>query len=49
MDGERIVDPDEGIWYQVIKGVEGCAGAICQAQPFEMPELIWVDIESLCN
>ena len=49
MDGDRIMGPDADIWYQVIQGVDGCAGAVCQAQAFDMPELIWVDIETLCN
>ena len=49
MDGDRIMGPDADIWYRVIKGVEGCAGAVCQARAFEIPELIWVDIETLCN
>jgi hypothetical protein len=48
-DGDRIVGPDANIWYQVIGGVEGCAGAICMDIPFELPELIWVDIEELCT
>ncbi len=48
-DGERIVGPDADIWYHVIKGVDGCAGAVCQARGFDLPELIWVDIEKLCN
>ena len=48
MDGDRIVGPDEGIWYHVIKGIEGCAGAVCQAREFDLPEMIWVDIETLC-
>lgn len=48
-DGGRIVGPDESIWYGVIKGVEGCAGAVCMAREFALPELIWVDIETLCN
>lgn len=49
MDGERIMGPDDSIWYAVVKGVDGCAGAVCQAQRFELPEMIWVDIEKLCT
>lgn len=49
MDGDRILGPDPDIWYQVVKGVDGCAGAVCQAQEFLMPELIWVEIEKLCT
>lgn len=49
MDGDRIMGPDADIWYGVIKGVDGCAGAVCQARAFDLPELIWVDIETLCN
>ena len=49
MDGDRIMGPDAEIHYQVIKGVDGCAGAVCMAQTFEMPDLIWVDIETLCK
>lgn len=48
-DGDRIMGPDASIWYAVIKGVENCAGAVCQAQQFELPELIWVEIEKLCT
>ena len=48
-DGDRIVGPDESIRYQVIRGVEGCAGAVCMEHEFELPELIWVEIEKLCT
>lgn len=48
-DGDRIMGPDENIWYQVIKGVDGCAGAVCQDRPFELPELNWVEISELCT
>ena len=48
-DGDRIVGPDDSIYYQVIKGVEDCAGAVCMAQPFELPEINWVKISELCT
>jgi len=48
-DGDRIMGPDDSIWYHVIKGVDGCAGAVCQDRPFELPELNWVEISELCT
>ena len=48
-DGDRILGPDSNIWYGVVGGIEGCAGAVCQDRPFEVPELIWVEIEKLCT
>ena len=48
-DGDRIMGPDESIWYGVIKGVDGCAGAVCMDRPFEVPEINWVEIEKLCS
>lgn len=48
-DGDRIVGPDESIWYQVLKGVDGCAGAVCMEQPFELPEINWVEISEICT
>ena len=48
-EGDRIMGPDADIWYQVIRGVEDCAGAVCQSQPFELPELVWVEIDKLCT
>ena len=47
MDGDRIVGPDESIYYCIIEGVEGCAGAVCMAQPFEISSVNWVEIEKL--
>ena len=46
-DGDRIVGPDESIYYGIIEGVEGCAGAVCMAQPFEISSVNWVEIEKL--
>lgn len=48
-DGDRILGPDLAIWYQVIDGVEGCAGAVCQAQEFARPEIQWINISELCT
>lgn len=48
-EGGRIIGPDPDIWYQVINGIDGCAGAVCQARPFDLPDIQWVDIKQLCN
>ncbi len=48
-EGERILGPDRDIWYQVIRDVEGCSGAVCQEREFELPAVIFVDIEELCT
>lgn len=48
-DGDRIMGPDESIRYAVVKGVEGCAGAVCQARQFDLPAIEWVEIEKLCT
>ena len=48
-EGDRIMGPDPAIWYQVIKGIDGCAGAVCQAGKFDLPEVEWVDIKKLCT
>ena len=46
-DGDRILGPDEHIYYGIIKEVENCAGAVCMAQPFEISAVNWVKIEKL--
>ncbi len=45
----RIVGPDSAVFHELLEGIEGCAGAVCMEQPFTVPELIWVEIEKLCN
>lgn len=48
VDG-RIVGPDPNVWYELVDGIEGCACAVCMEARFEVPQLIWVEIEKLCT
>ena len=48
-EGDRIVGPDPKVWYRLIEGIDGCGGAVCMEQKFDLPPLIWVDIAKLCT
>lgn len=48
-DGENILYPVPGVTGCLIQGIEGCSAAVCQEQPFVLPQLRWVDIARLCR
>ncbi len=45
----KIVGPDDKICYEVLQGIDGCAGAVCQEGSFILPKLQWVEIDKLCT
>ncbi len=47
--GEQILYPVPDVYGRLISGIEGCSAAVCQENPFDLPEVQWVDVQRLCR